>query len=343
MKKLSLVMLFTATVLSASAQLQVSGNLRILRPLTLKIEDLSGKTILETKIESNKEFKTRKIDIVSDLYKLTIGEYSEMIILQNKPLSLKGYLNDKEKLPAMSAGADVLSSRLKYEGDLALNERQKELIKQYRFLKNDDKKITEFMESNKGENFLVMASLLNTIKPKVYEYYEIVSVGMKDHSTSQLAKYIGAEMKTMVSYKVGGSVENFTLVDRDRKEVSLADFKGKIVLLDFWASWCNPCRIEMKSLHKIYSELKGDDLVFISISLDEDRDKWLKAMDTDNIPWVALWDKDGFKNSRFREQFGFNGIPFIVLIDKEGKTIVRGIRGENVRKEIEKVRINYKK
>ena len=98
----------------------------------------------------------------------------------------------------------------------------------------------------------------------------------------------------------------------------------------------------MKSLHKIYEELKGDDLVFISISLDDNRSDWIKALDTDNIPWLALWDEDGFDNSKLREQFGFSQIPFIVLIGKDGKLAARNLRGEDVKNKIIELRNNTK-
>lgn len=331
-------MMFTMIAFCASAQLQISGKLRILRPLTLKVEDINGKVIVEIKIENGKEFSTKKVNIEPDLYKVSIGEREDMMVLENKPIRLSGYLNDKEVRSNPMGYKVETTSTLTIDGNQDLTKQYEELISQYMGCRNDKAKIEQFMETNTSTDPLLMAALLYRFNPKVVEFYESVSKRMNKNSNSQLANYVTAEIKTRSVYKVGGDVENFTLVDKENKEVSLSDFKGRLVLLDFWASWCAPCRMEMKSLHKIYDEIKGDDLVFISISLDDDRNKWLKAMETDAIPWVALWDKDGFKKSRFREQFGFTAIPFIVLIDKEGKTISRQLRGEDVRTAIENAR-----
>ena len=101
----------------------------------------------------------------------------------------------------------------------------------------------------------------------------------------------------------------------------------------------------MKSLLPIYQELKGDDLVFISISLDDNEKDWRKLVEEEKLPWVMLWNKEGFPKGKgqnaIQKAYGFYQIPFIILIDKDGKTIARGLRGDKVREAIEKARNSH--
>ena len=157
------------------------------------------------------------------------------------------------------------------------------------------------------------------------------------------AKWLVNRVEILSHQIIGAECPDFTFIDANEKNVSLKDFRGKIVVLDFCASWCGPCRKEMRSMLTIYNELKADDLEFISVSLDDSEAKWRKMLDEEKLPWVMLWDKAGFpKNSKtpsaIQTAYGFYSIPFLVVIDKEGKLAARNVRGEQVREAILKIR-----
>lgn len=134
----------------------------------------------------------------------------------------------------------------------------------------------------------------------------------------------------------GQPAPGFVLEDTTGKKISLDDFRGKIVVIDFWASWCGPCRAELKSLKKIYENTRQQDVVFISVSLDDKREDWLKAAAEEQIPWVSLWEPGGFKKSAIREAYCFQTIPFIVVVDPEGNIAGKDLRRDNLTKCLEK-------
>ena len=159
---------------------------------------------------------------------------------------------------------------------------------------------------------------------------------------TEKGKEMGERIAQLKRLAPGSPAPEFELTTPDGGKLALKDLQGHIVLIDFWASWCGPCRQEMKSLLPIYNELKGDDLVFISVSLDKREKDWRNMLDVEKLPWVMLWNKEGFTigdaPNTIQKAYGFYGIPFIVLIDKEGRFIARGLRGERVKEEILKAR-----
>jgi len=122
-----------------------------------------------------------------------------------------------------------------------------------------------------------------------------------------------------------------------KKQMKLSDLKGKVVLIDFWASWCGPCRKENPNVVKTYEKYKNDGFTIMSVSLDTDRAKWLAAIKQDNLTWPNHCSDLAFWSSAVVPLYNIQGIPSTVLIDKEGKIIATDLRGTALDKKLEEI------
>ena len=115
--------------------------------------------------------------------------------------------------------------------------------------------------------------------------------------------------------------------DPDGREIRLSDLRGKVVLLDFWASWCGPCRRENPNVVRAYQKYNGAGFEVFSVSLDSDINRWKKAIEQDQLSWpYHVSDLAGWRNAASRE-YGISSIPHTMLIDRDGKVLATHLRG----------------
>ena len=114
----------------------------------------------------------------------------------------------------------------------------------------------------------------------------------------------------------------------DGTKMKLSDLRGQVVLLDFWASWCGPCRKENPNVVNVYHKYKNDGFTVMNVSLDKSREAWLAAIEKDGLVWPNHVSDLKFWSNEAAQLYKVSGIPFTVLIDKEGKIIGTNIRGE---------------
>ena len=129
---------------------------------------------------------------------------------------------------------------------------------------------------------------------------------------------------------VGHEAPNFELITSTGGKIALSSLRGKYVLIDFWASWCGPCRREIPNIKKIYAEFKDKGLQVVGVSIDSSDKAWKKALEEENMDYLQLYDPEGITS----KLYNYNGIPFIILISPEGIILEKGLRGENIREKI---------
>lgn len=120
------------------------------------------------------------------------------------------------------------------------------------------------------------------------------------------------------------------------KDLALSSFKGKVVLIDFWASWCGPCRKEMPNVKRAYEKFKSKGFEIFGVSLDKERDAWLGAIEKDGLTWPQVSDLQ-FWQSEAAQTYAVQSIPFTVLVGKDGKIIAIGLRGADLEKKLAEV------
>jgi len=200
--------------------------------------------------------------------------------------------------------------------------------------------IRKFIDEN-ASSFAALAAVQMLSPDKDIAYLIKVSDALT-------AKYPGVEnlkgFKLYVDSKkklaIGSPAPEITLNDMDGKPLSLSSLKGKIVLVDFWASWCKPCRAENPFLVSLYNKYKEKGLDVFSVSLDFNKEAWLEAIAKDKLIWKNHVSDLKQWQSPVVSLYGFDGIPFAVLIDKEGNIAGKNLRGPELEEKIKELLVS---
>lgn len=154
-----------------------------------------------------------------------------------------------------------------------------------------------------------------------------------DVQHSPKGKEISGQLDKLALVAVDAMAPDFEQVDTNGKLVKLSDFRGKYVLVDFWASWCKPCRKENPALVKAYAEYKNSNFTILGVSMDRSKEAWVGAIAEDGLTWLQVADIDN-KSNRAADIYQIQAIPQNVLVDPSGKIIARNLRGEQVEKKL---------
>ena len=168
--------------------------------------------------------------------------------------------------------------------------------------------------------------------PELENLYGSIPSKYKDtKSGKSISSIINARKITAI----GKIAPDFTQPDTSGKPVKLSDLRGKYVLVDFWASWCGPCRAENPNLVKTFDRYKDKGFTVLGISLDQPgkKDAWLAAIHKDNLTWTQVSDLK-FWDNEVAVLYGVKAIPTNLLLDPEGKIIAKDLRGEDLSKKL---------
>jgi thiol-disulfide isomerase/thioredoxin len=191
------------------------------------------------------------------------------------------------------------------------------------------KQLVGFVKTNNKtvvSPYLIMRNSWQFELPELEEFLNVMDTSLNASPYMQALK---TRIEILKSVAVGQIAPDFEMNDSTGKAIKLSSFKGKLLLVDFWASWCGPCRAENPNVVKAYQAYNSKGFDILGCSFDQNREKWIKAVKDDNLTWSHVSDLKGWANAAGK-LYGVNSIPANVLLDKDQKIIGRNLRGEEL-------------
>ena len=194
-------------------------------------------------------------------------------------------------------------------------------------------KETELIKANPDSyvsTFVIVSGMGQMEYEQIKERYNLL--GEKAKASAQ-GKAIAAQIAKLESTAIGQIAPNFTITTPEGESISLYDIKGKVKLIDFWASWCGPCRGENPHVVEIYKEYHPKGLEIFGVSLDNNKEAWVKAIADDGLVWKHGSDLKGWQSAP-AQLYSVSGIPHTVLLDENNKIIAKNLRGDELKQKI---------
>lgn len=217
-------------------------------------------------------------------------------------------------------------------------EKAKELEMKFDQISDDQKKVALGVVAQNSDNvlapYLVWGTLVYDLS--IDELSKLASGFSPEIKESIYVDQINNHISVLKKVAIGEPFTDIVMEDPEGNIKKLSDLEGKLVLIDFWASWCRPCRQENPNVVALYNEYKGKNFDIFGISFDKDGDKWKKAIDDDDLTWHHVSDLKGW-NSAAGKIYGVRAIPHTILISPDGIILAKNLRGEELRKKVQEL------
>lgn len=301
---------------------------------SIVLKDAVQNTVLDRQKISNNRFRFTADAQTANIYRLWLEQGKALFLVAGPGDTVEVVLNPQKMQESEIQGSGATEAYYQSQREMAridarrdsmieaLNKQKLQVIR--RFVQEHDKSLT-------------VAFYMDVMKQRYPRtYIEAANALYQKYPDHPLAKTYKAGARGLLKVQKGKPAPDIALPNPEGDTIRLSSLRGHVVLIDFWASWCGPCRRENPNLVKTYKRFKDKGFEIFGVSLDKRKENWVNAIKADNLTWTQVSDLN-YWNSEVVDLYGFSGIPHTVLLDEDGRVIAKNLRGERLAEKLEEL------